>query len=126
VVPFAADDDLAVAAGVEQAGQPGEVGLVDDPGVVPRHARIRAVEAADGLRQRPQQRRLDGAVDEHVVRGHARLAGVQELGPREASCRHLQVGVGGHDGRALASELERDRREVLGRVRRPTGGSRGK
>ena len=57
---------------------------------------------------------LDRLLDEHVVGGDARLAGVDELAPRDPAGGDLDVGVGGDDRRALAAELERDRREVLG------------
>ena len=89
--------------------------LVDDAAVVGRRRRIVAVEVVHRAQQRTEQLVLDRRVDEHVVGRDARLPGVDELAPRDAPGGDLDVGVGGDDGRALATELERDRREVLRR-----------
>ena len=55
---------------------------------------------------------MHGAIDEHVVGGDAGLAGVEPLAPGHAPGGHPQVGGAVDDDGALASELERDGREV--------------
>ena len=55
------------------------------------------------------------AVHKHVVWCHARLAHVEPLAKGDASRRHAQVGASLHDAGALATQLERHGREVLGR-----------
>ena len=84
-------------------------------GVVVGLARIVAVEGRDRIGERSDQLILDALVDDHIVRSDAGLTGVEELRPGDPLGGHLDVGVGGDDGGALASELEGDRREVLGR-----------
>ena len=76
--------------------------------------RVVAVELADRApRACSTNWSLDRRRDEHVVGRDAGLARVQELAPRDAARGDLEVGVAVDDGRALAAELERDRREVL-------------
>ncbi len=53
-------------------------------------------------------------LDEHVVGGDARLAGVDELAPGDAPGGDVDVGVAADDRRALAAQLQGDRGEVLG------------
>ena len=52
-------------------------------------------------------------MDENVVRRDARLAGVIEFTPHDASGRDVEVGLLIDQARALAAELERDGRQVL-------------
>ena len=69
----------------------------------------------DGAQHGTHERVLHRGIDQHVVRGNTRLAGVEELRPRDPSRGDVDVGVGGHDRGALATQLERHRGEVLGR-----------
>lgn len=66
-------------------------------------------------RQGRSQRECDkhGRVDEGAQSG-THLAGVDKLGPDDPPRNDVDVGVVEDDGRALAAELERDGREVLG------------
>ena len=91
--------------------------LVHDPAVVGAVARIGTVEAAHCVAQAGGERTFDAAVDEHVVGGHTGLTRVHELAPRDPASGHIEIGALVDDHRALAAELERHRREVLGRSR---------
>ncbi len=114
-VAAAAGDDGFVAAGVEQPDQPVEVTVVDDASEVRRHLRVLAVEVVHRAQHGAEELILDGPGDEDVVGGDARLAGVGEPPPRDPSGGDVDVGVGRDDRRALATELERHRGEVLRR-----------
>ncbi len=110
-------DDLAAAddgALVEVLLDAPQVAGVHDAGVVGAGAGVGAVELADGGDQCVGERLADAAVDEHVVGGDARLPGVEELPPRDPPCCGGHVGVGGHDGGRLPTELEGDGSEVPG------------
>src|SRR5581483_10671111 len=100
--------DAAVA--VEQPGQAAKMGLVDDAG------RFGATGEALDLGDEPvDEGRADAPFDEDVVGGDAGLAGVDQLGPGDAAGGDVEIGVGGDDDRALASQFERHGREVAGR-----------
>ena len=87
--------------------------FVDDAGVVVGLARVVAVERCHRIGELAQQLVLDDVLDQDVVGRHAGLAGVEELRPRDALRRDLDVRIGGDDRRALATQFERDRREVF-------------
>ena len=57
---------------------------------------------------------VDGALDQDARPGAAVLAGVAEHRHRRIGGRLLDVGVGEHDGRRLAAELERHPGDVVG------------
>ncbi len=63
---------------------------------------------------RASERILDRLMGEHVVGRDAGLTGVVELSPDDAPGGDVEIGVLVDDARALAAELERDRRQVLG------------
>ena len=98
----------------EQALQARHVPVVDDAAEARAALGVGAVEVADLLGQLVDEGVLHGVVDEHVVGRDAGLAGVEELPPRDAAGRDVEVGAGVHVGGRLAAELERGRREVLG------------
>src|SRR3989338_5356829 len=56
----------------------------------------------------------DSLADEDVIAGDAGLAGVDDLGPDDASSGDGKVGVIEDDAGALAAELEGDGGEMLG------------
>ena len=124
-VALAAVDHLTGALVVEQPGQAGEVAVVDDASVVRHWCGVVAVELAHRVAQAGGQRTLDPPVDEHVVGRDAGLARVDVLAPRDAPRGDVEVGAAVDDGRALAAELERHRREVLrgGGHHHPTDGA---
>ena len=65
------------------------------------------------LEQRHQVR-LDAAVGQHIVRGHAGLPGVEELAPGNAPGGQGNVRGFVHDAGALSPQLQGHRRQVLG------------
>src|SRR5690606_14271343 len=99
---------------VDEAHDPLEVAVVDDPGVVGAPRRVVPVHGADGVGQPVDELVVHRLVDEHVVGGDAGLAGVQQLPPGDAPGGDVDAGAAVDDHRRLAAELERDRREVLG------------
>jgi hypothetical protein len=67
-----------------------------------------------------------GPLDQDARRRRAGLPGVLDPGVDQVRQRRIEVGIGEHDLRALAAELERDRHDVLrGRgLDQPTGADR--
>ena len=57
---------------------------------------------------------VDAVLDDQPAAGRTDLAAVQERGGQRVVDRGLEVGVGEHDVRALAAELERDALHVDG------------
>ena len=94
--------------------QPPVVAGVDDAAEVRARARVVAEEVVDRFLHAGQERFLDGLMDEDVIRRDARLPGVVKLAPDDAPGGHVEIGLLVDDARALAAELERDRRQVLG------------
>ena len=88
--------------------------FVDDAREVGAALRICAVERGDLLAELGDQLVVYGSLDQHVVRCDARLPGVDELAPRDATGRHGHVGMSTDDGRALSTQLQRDGCQVLG------------
>ena len=56
---------------------------------------------------------LDILMHEHIIRGDAGLAAVQELAEHDAPCGHLDLGVLIHDDRALAAQFQRAGGQML-------------
>ena len=85
-----------------------------DPPVGGTGLRILAVELANGLREQRHELLQHAGRAHDVVRGHAGLPGVDQLGPGQApgGCGEIDGVVDPH-GR-LAAELQRHGREVLG------------
>ncbi len=106
------DHDLRT---LQQPDEPVELPLVDDPAVVVTGTGIGAPQIGDSLLERVHQRRNPVGRGHHVVRGDAGLAGVGELGPGDAPRRLAEVGVVVEPDRRLAAQLQRDRRQMLGR-----------
>ena len=99
-VDLAADGDRAAAVG-EQPWRRLEVAVVDDAAeVVAGLAGRRRRSCAICRGELVDEASFTVVVDEHVVGGDAGLAGVEELAPRDAAGRDVEVGVGGDDGRA--------------------------
>ncbi len=90
------------------------VALARDAAEVRALLRVVAVELADLARQDVDEALRHLAVHQHVVGRDAGLPGVDELAPGDARGGHLEVGALVDQARALAAQLERDRREVLG------------
>ena len=74
------------------------------------------LERRDGLADLGDELVADRRVGQHVVRRDADLTGVDQLGPRDALGGDVDVGVGRDDHRALAAQLQGDRRQVLRRA----------
>ena len=118
-VGLPAADDLAggvvrVALLRQQPGQPVEMTLVDDAGEAVRGLRILAVELGDGQGDAFGQHLGHVRRGQHVVRGHAGLAGVGELAPGDAPGRGGQAHGAVHEARRFAAQLQCDRGQVLG------------
>ena len=103
------------ASGAEQPGESREVTLVDHPTEIGGLLRVLAVELGDRRGEAVDQAITYGTFHQHVVRGDAGLPGVEELTPGNSAGGHIEIGVGSHDGGALATQLEGDGREVLSR-----------
>ena len=73
-----------------------------------------AEHAACLLDDQRDQLVMHAALDQQIVGSHARLADVEPFAERDTAGRHTQVGRGVDDAGALATEFERDRREVPG------------
>ena len=95
--------------GGQRRGQPIEVALVDDA----LAARTACLEGRDGLADLADQLVADRGIGQHVVRRDADLAGVEQLGQRDALGCDVDVGVGRHDHGALAAQLQGHRGQVL-------------
>ena len=102
-----ADDDVALGRG-ERGGEPVEVALVHDA----LSARVLGLERRDRLFDLVDELIADLRIGQHVVRRDADLAGVDQLGPRDALGGHVEVRVRGHDDRALTAQLQGDGRQV--------------
>ena len=89
------------------------MGVVDDAGVVGAGGGIGAVEVTDGAADLLHELLVSGACDEHVVGRDARLTRVQELAECDAPRRDLDVGGGVDDDGGFATELERQRGQML-------------
>ena len=99
-------------AALQQRDEAREMRLVDDAPVVRARARVLAEAGAHGLDARADERRLDSAVHEHVVRRDAGLPCVEELAPDDPPRGDADVRRRLDDAGRLAAELERDRDEV--------------
>jgi hypothetical protein len=110
-IGFAAGDDIRV---VEQTGQARVMSLVDDTGEVWALLGVVAVELANRRGHAIDQSVVHMVVNQHVVRGNAGLAGVEELSEHNPLGGHVQVGALIDDARTLAPELQSDRREMPG------------
>ncbi len=86
--------------------------VVDDPPEVGVVAGVVAVELVQRRHHLLHQGVAHRCLGQDVVGGDAGLAGVEALAPHDAPGGHVQVGVGGHDGRALPAQLQGDRGEV--------------
>ena len=78
---------------------------------MPWPSRIRSARA----RQFGDEAVVDAVLDDQPAAGRADLAAVQERGGERVVDRGVEVGVGEHDVRVLAAELERDPLHVDGR-----------
>ena len=105
-------DDVALSRR-ERGGEPVEVPLVDDPLTAGGVLRL---EPGDRLLDLVDQLVADRRLSQHVVGRDADLAGVDQLGPRDPLRGDLDVGVFRHDDRALAAELQGDRRQMRRRA----------
>ena len=108
-VRSAADDDIALGRG-QRCGQPVEVTLVDNA----LAARVLGLEGRHCGLDLVDELVADLRVGQHIIRRDADLSGVDQLGPRDALGRDVDVGVGRDDHRALPPEFEGDRSEVRG------------
>ena len=98
---------------------------VDHVDVLRIGQRVFAGHGGDMLFQQGDEVVLNPAVDEQVIRRDAGLAAVEQLAEGEAFGCQIELGGGINDARALAAQLERDGREVLGRLAHdlPTDGN---
>lgn len=99
---------------LEQLAQSAPVAIGHDAGEVWAAPRLLGVEALQGLPQRRDHGVTGGRRAQHVVRRHAALARVEELGPDEAAhgSRHVHAAV--DEARTLAAQLQGDRGKVDG------------
>ncbi|MNV41286.1 hypothetical protein D3C71_1329180 [compost metagenome] len=101
---------------IEIATQALVLAVVDDPGVIGGVAEIAIARLHLGL-QLLHQLALAMAVDQHVVRRDAGLAGIEELAGGQARGRLLQRVVAADDGGGFTAQFEGQRGQVLGRGR---------
>ncbi len=87
----------------------------DEPGEVGALLGIGTVKLTDRPDDAVDELVVHLTLDEHVVGRDARLAGIEELAPRDSFRGHREVGVAADNRGALAAQFERDRGEVLGR-----------
>mmetsp|Transcript_13536 Transcript_13536/g.42605 ORF Transcript_13536/g.42605 Transcript_13536/m.42605 type:complete len:312 (+) Transcript_13536:612-1547(+) len=105
-------DVLAVL--LEDGGESLVVALVDNVSVVGRVGGVVAVELGERRDNAGHQPLLLCRGDKHVVGSKAGLPRVEEAAPRDAARGDVDSRIARHDGRRLAAQLQRHRRQVLG------------
>ena len=110
-VTLAANDHAAAA---QQAPEPLEMLLADDAAQVWGALGVVAIETGDGALQGGHQPCLHLRAAQDIVGGHAGLAGVEIAEEGHPVGYGLGVAVVVHIAGVLASQLQRDRRQVLG------------
>ena len=97
----------------KEGGQPFEMAVVDDAGIVGAELRVFAVLPQDFIRYLFNERLLYAAVNHQVVGGDARLSAVEEFAPYDPLCRRRQVGIVVDDTRAFPAQFEGHGGKVL-------------
>lgn len=115
VLPIALSPQDHFAVGPSQeVHEPAPVARRHDAAEVRALLRVLAVELLQGLLQRGQQGVPSGGRAEHVVRSHAALTGVEELGPDQTARGVRDVHVPQYHARAFAPQLQGHRGQVDG------------
>ena len=94
-------------------------GWISGPTRTPRWRGSPTANALRGFEHARAELGFDRGLDQHARAGQAHLARVVEL-RGDARRGVVEIGVGEHDERRLAAELEADRRDVRRRGRAPT------
>ena len=100
---------------MDQLLQAMEVRRVDDAGKIVAGLRVGAIELLDVSADGGNEFVVHRSLDQYVVGSDAGLAGVHEFAPSDAAGGDLHVGMTTDKCRALATQLQGHRGQVLGR-----------
>lgn len=107
LVALSSHHDFAVRP-FQEVHQSAPVSRWHNAAEVRAHLRVLGVKLLQGLLQRRQYGVPSGRRAEHVVRSHAALTSVEELGPNQTAGSGLDVHVPKYQARTLAAQLQGD------------------